>query len=210
MSTEAVVLIDADPKLSTGLEVLLTSSGSLRVVGPTRGGAAPEPPASREAPDLAVVDLTKPPPGGLEALRRLKAQFPALRVLALSDTEDAAEALRALRAGAEGLLPATSGPTDLVAPLFAMAGGWSVLPGDVLRRLADGRHGSTGLPTDLDHTETTLLCLLADGLGCDEIAARLFVSERTVKRMTAALLRRLGVENRAQAAALAGRSGLLG
>jgi DNA-binding NarL/FixJ family response regulator len=51
--------------------------------------------------------------------------------------------------------------------------------------------------------------LVADGLGVDEIAERLYVSERTVKRMTAALLRRLGVQNRAQAAALAGRAGLL-
>jgi DNA-binding NarL/FixJ family response regulator len=209
MSTISVVLIDDHPLFSRGLELLLNASGAVRVAGRAQDATAAVPLVDRAGPDIAVVDLTMPPPGGLEAVRRIKAQFPRVRVLVLSGTADPNEALQALRVGAEGFLPKTAEPSELVPPLLAMAGGWSVLPVELLRRLADGS-GGNGLPTDLDDGETTLLRLLADGLGVDEIAARMFVSERTAKRMTAALLRHLGVENRSQAAALAGRSGLLG
>jgi DNA-binding NarL/FixJ family response regulator len=210
MSTISVVLIDDHPLFSRGLELLLNASGAVRVVGRAQDATAAVPLVDRAGPDLAVVDLTMPPPGGLEAVRRIKAQFPRVRVLVLSGTADPEEAVQALRVGAEGFLPKTAEPSELVPPLLAMAGGWSVLPVHLLRRLADGGASSNGLPTDLDEGEKNLLRLLADGLGVDEIAARMFVSERTAKRMTAALLRRLGVENRSQAAALAGRSGLLG
>lgn len=209
MPVVSVVLIDDHPLFSRGLELLLNGTEDVKVVGRADDAAAAVPLVDRTGPDLAVVDLTMPPPGGIEAVRRIKTHVPRVRVLVLSGTSDEGEALSALRHGADGFLPKTAEPAELVPPLLALARGWSVLPTGLLRRLLAGRERSARMPVDLDEHETALWRLLAEGLGVDEIAVRLFVSERTVKRMTANLLRRLGVENRAQAAALAGRVGLL-
>jgi DNA-binding NarL/FixJ family response regulator len=209
MSSVSVVLVDDHPLFSRGLELLLNNSNSVRVVGRAIDATAAVPLVDQAGPDLAIVDLTMPPPGGLEAVRRIKRQFPRVRVLVLSGTADEAEAMQALRVGADGFLPKTAEPAELVPPLLAMALGWSVLPATLLRRLTEDDGRCKAARPILDETETTLWRSVADGLGVDVIAERMFVSERTVKRMTAALLRRLGVENRAQAAALAGRCGLL-
>jgi two-component system, NarL family, nitrate/nitrite response regulator NarL len=209
VSAVSVVLIDDHPLFSRGLELLLNSTAEIRVVGRATDATAAVPLVEQAAPDVAIVDLGMPPPGGLEAVRSIKARFPRVRVLVLSGTVDQAEAEQALRVGAEGFLPKTAEPSELVPPLLAMAGGWSVLPVALLRRLTEGVAGKESPPAGLSEDETTIWRLLADGLGVDEIAIRMFVSERTVKRMTASLLRRLGVDNRAQAAALAGRCGLL-
>jgi two-component system nitrate/nitrite response regulator NarL len=209
VSVVSIVLIDDHPLFSRGLELLLNGTGDVKVVGRADDATAAVPLVDRTGPDLAVVDLTMPPPGGVEAVRQIKTHFPRVRVLVLSGTADEGEAIAALRHGADGFLPKTAEPADLVPPMLALARGWSVLPTGLMRRLLAGRERSVKVPAGLDETEVALWRLLADGLGVDEIAVRLFVSERTVKRMTANLLRRLGVENRAQAAALAGRAGLL-
>lgn len=205
----SVVLVDDHPLFSQGLELLLNASGEIRVAGRASDATAAVPLVERAGPDLAVIDLAMPPPGGIEAVRRVKAQFPRVRVLVLSGTTDEEEALLALRTGADGFLPKTADPTDLIPPILAMVRGWSVVPVALLRRLSAERTKPSGPTTGLDSAETMLWRLVADGRGVDEIALAMFVSERTAKRMTAALLRRLGVENRTQAAALAGRCGLL-
>jgi two-component system nitrate/nitrite response regulator NarL len=210
MSAVSVVLVDDHPLFSRGLELLLNSGDDVRVVGRIEDATGAVSLVDRTGPDLAVIDLAMPPPGGIEALRQVKVHFPRVRVLVLSGTTDEVEILAALRAGADGFLPKTAEPAELVPPLLAMARGWSVVPSSLLHRLADGAmRQSPTLPADLSEEETRLWLLIADGLGVDEIAIRMFVSERTVKRMTASLLRRIGVDNRAQAAALAGRCGLL-
>ncbi|MFF4874499.1 LuxR C-terminal-related transcriptional regulator [Micromonospora sp. NPDC000668] len=109
----------------------------------------------------------------------------------------------ALRAGAEGYLPKTSEPGDLLPPLLAILDGWAVLLRAVLRP-------SRAAPVDLDDEERRLLRAIAVGRSTVDIAEELHVSERTVKRMTATLLRKLRVSNRAEAAAVAGQAGLLG
>lgn len=208
MPVVSIVLVDDHPLFSRGLELLLNGTNEVKVVGRADDAINAVLLVDRTGPDLAVVDLAMPAPGGLEVVRRIKARFPRVRVLVLSGTNEEGEVLQALRHGAEGFLPRTAEPAELVPPLLALARGWSVLPTGLLRRLLSGRERPAKVP-DLDENDLTLWRLLSDGLAVDEIAVRLFVSERTVKRMTAALLRRLGVENRSQAAALAGRVGLL-
>ncbi|WP_431944544.1 LuxR C-terminal-related transcriptional regulator [Micromonospora marina] len=128
-----------------------------------------------------------------------------VRILAVSGSDDPAPAVEALRCGAEGYLPKTSEPEDLLPPLLAVLDGWAVMPGALLRRLV-GPARPPGL--HLDDEERRLLRAIATGEGTVTIAERMRTSERTVKRMTAALLRKLRVTNRVQAAALAGRAGL--
>jgi two-component system nitrate/nitrite response regulator NarL len=143
-------------------------------------------------------------------IRRLTAAYPATRVLALSGTEDMGLAAAALRAGATGFLGKSADPDVLVAPLLTIAAGVRVLPADLLDALlAAGDRAGDGLLERLDRRDLQLWALLARGLETAEIAKPMLVSERTAKRMIAALLHKLGAANRIEAAALAGRYGLL-
>ena len=131
-------------------------------------------------------------------------------MLALSGTEDIGLAAAALRAGATGFLGKSADPDVLVAPLLTIAAGVRVLPADLLDALlAAGDRAGDGLLERLDRRDLQLWRLLARGLETAEIAKPMLVSERTAKRMIAALLHKLGAANRIEAAALAGRYGLL-
>ena len=98
-------------------------------------------------------------------------------------------------------------PLLLLPPLLAILDGWAVLPAELLRTML---RPTRFAPVDLDGEERRLLRAIATGRSTVDIAEELHVSERTVKRMTAALLRKLRVSNRAEAAAVAGHSGILG
>ena len=171
----------------------------------------------RRRPDVAVVDLASGPSradGAAALVRDVLRASPSTRVLAVSaeaeaDTDDAVDVLSA---GAIGVVPhprrATAG--NLAASVLSVASGHVVVPGKVMAGLV-----GAAVPRDrqlldvLAPEHTDLWRMVADGLETTQIAERLYVSERTAKRMVAFLLRRLGVANRIQAAALAGQAGLL-
>ncbi|MFY1660859.1 response regulator [Micromonospora sp. WMMD1274] len=206
--TVRLAVVDDHALFVRGLELLLsaTTDGRARIVGSTTDAAGAAALVARCAPDLALVDLHMPPPGGLRAIAAIRRTSPRVRVLAMSGSDDPVPAVEALRCGAEGYLPKTSEPEDLLPPLLAVLDGWAVMPGALLRRLV-GPARSPGL--NLDEEERRLLRAIATGEATVTIAERMHTSERTVKRMTASLLRKLRVSNRVEAAALAGRAGLL-
>lgn len=206
--TIRLTVVDDHPLFLRGLELLLPAAtdGRAQVVGSTGDAAAAASLVGRCLPDLALVDLHMPPPGGIRAVAAIRRTTPRVRVVAMSGDDDTAPALEALRAGAEAFLPKTAEPEELLPPLLAVLDGWAVLPAALLRALL--RPGR--VPTvDLDAEERALLRSIAAGRSTLEIADQMHVSERTVKRMTAALLRKLRVSSRAEAAALAGHAGLL-
>ncbi|MGS2615042.1 response regulator transcription factor [Micromonospora sp. LZ34] len=207
--TLRLAVVDDHPLFVRGLELLLPAStgGRAEVVGSTGDASAAASLVSRCLPDLALVDLHMPPPGGIRAVAAIRRTNPRVRVVAMSGSDDPAPALDALRAGAEGFLPKSAEPEELLPPLLAILDGWAVLPSDLLRALL---RPSRTTPVDLDGEERRLLQAIAAGRSTLEIADQLHVSERTVKRMTATLLRKLRVSSRAEAAALAGHAGLLG
>ncbi|WUR57093.1 response regulator transcription factor [Micromonospora chokoriensis] len=204
-----IVVVDDHPLFVRGLELLLpiTTDGRAEVVASTGDAAAAAALVSRCQPDLALVDLHMPPPGGIRAVAAIRRTTPRIRVVAMSGSTDPAPAMEALRAGAEGFLPKTSEPEALLRPLRAVLDGWAVLPAVLLHAMLRPTHAT---PVDLDGEERRLLRAIASGRNTVDIADELHVSERTVKRMTAALLRKLRVSNRAEAAAIAGHTGLLG
>ncbi|MET8203525.1 response regulator transcription factor [Micromonospora taraxaci] len=204
-----IVVVDDHPLFVRGLELLLpiTTDGRAEVVASTSDAAAAAALVSRWQPDLALVDLHMPAPGGIRAVAAIRRTTPRIRVVAMSGSTDPTPALEALRAGAEGFLPKTSEPEALLPPLRAVLDGWAVLPAALLHAMLRPTHAT---PIDLDGEERRLLRAIASGRTTVDIADELHVSERTVKRMTAALLRKLRVSNRAEAAAIAGHTGLLG
>lgn len=209
-SDVAIVLVDDHPLFTRGLELLLTAAEGVRVVGSTTRAAMAVDLVRRHRPDVAVLDLAMPPPGGLAAIRALRRAHPQTRILALSGLTSPEDHVAALRAGADGFLPKTSEPADLLHPLLSLVQGVAVMPSSLVRQLVDGaqRPGSD-LLDELDDDQRVLWRALAEGQGTEAIAEQWVVSPRTAKRMVAALLRRIGARNRIEAAALAGRSGLL-
>ncbi|SCL32434.1 two component transcriptional regulator, LuxR family [Micromonospora nigra] len=203
-----LAVVDDHPLFLRGLELLLPAAtdGRAQVVGSTGDAAAAASLVGRCLPDLALVDLHMPPPGGIRAVAAIRRTTPRVRVVAMSGDDDTAPALEALRAGAEAFLPKTAEPEELLPPLLAVLDGWAVLPGALLRALLRPGRATT---VDLDTEERALLRSIAAGRSTLDIADQMHVSERTVKRMTAALLRKLRVSSRAEAAALAGHAGLL-
>ncbi|MEU4421049.1 response regulator transcription factor [Actinoplanes sp. NPDC024001] len=208
-----VAIIDDHDLFVRGLELLLpeVSDGRATVVAATGDAAYAASVVRHAVPDLALVDLHMPPPGGLRAIGAVRRAAPRARVLAMSGDDDPAVALEALRAGAAGFLPKTSDAADLLQPLLAAIGGWVVLPDRLLAELLSRDRHRVAHPAaeSLSAPERRLLQLIAAGSSTLEIAARTHVSERTVKRQTATLLRKLHVSSRAEAAALAGVAGLL-
>ncbi len=207
-----VILVDDHQLFSRGLELLLnTDPGSkVRVLGRTEDADKAVDLVRRHRPQVAIIDLVMPPPGGLAAVQQVRRHYPEVRILVLSGNDEVATAIEALRAGADGFLLKSSEPDELVPPLVTLVAGLSVLPQAVLGELLEAKvRSGQGLLDRLTSEESSLLRLVAAGLESTEIAERLHVSDRTAKRLVASLLRRIGVTNRVQAAAFAGRSGLL-
>lgn len=206
------MIIDDHELFAEGLELLLTRDwGEKFVVGgrTTFVEEAAELVVSCNA-DLAIVDLSMPPLGGVAAIRHIKSRHPGTRILALSGTEDQQLATEALRAGADGFLSKTVRPDALAAPLATIAAGLRVIDPALLDTLLSStRKPVAAILDSLTPADLTLWTLLSTGMETVEIANRMLVSERTAKRMVASLLNKLGVGNRIAAAALAGRSGIL-
>lgn len=206
-----IAVVDDHPLFVRGLELLLpdVTDGSVIVVGSTGDAASAAGLVRRTVPDLVLVDVHMPPPGGIRAIAAIRRTTPQVRVIAMSGDENPASAVAALRAGAEGFLPKTVDPKEVLAPLLVVLDGWAILPPDVLAELLGPSRAMRPAPADLDDAERQLLQLIAAGATTVEIGLQLHVSERTVKRLTAALLRKLRVSSRTEAAALAGQSGIL-
>jgi DNA-binding NarL/FixJ family response regulator len=205
-----VILVDSQRLFTRGLQVLLEggSGGQIRIVGSADSAADALELVRRYQPTIAIMEVSAGTPGGPAAIREVKRHYPWVRVLATSGSDDPDVASAALRAGADGLIPKSSDPHGFVNALRSVAGGYCVMPDRVLATLV-GAHRDHPVTDQLSAGERVLWRLIAEGLESTEIAQRIFASERTVKRRVAVLMQRLGVANRVQAAALAGRCGIL-
>ena len=219
MDTVKVVVIAGDDgsadRLRGGLDG--GSNGTVVVEGCANDPRSAVELVRRVRPDVTVVDVEggdEPSKASLATIREVARIAPPTRILALCDSADAEPAVEALTTGAHGVLVRPADAADLVAPLLAVAFGHSVLHRPLLAALVGstaqrGAERDADLLASLNPQYMELWRMVADGLETVQIAERLYVSERTAKRLVASLLRRLQVANRIQAAALAGQTGLL-
>jgi DNA-binding NarL/FixJ family response regulator len=163
------------------------------------------------------MDLRMPRMDGIEATRRLRAEHPAVAVLALTTYADDESVVGALRAGARGYLTKDAGADEIARAIAAVASGQMVLDTAAQLRVVESLGGRPSgartpdvrsLPDDLTEREAEVLGLIAEGLSNAEIAARLVVSEATVKTHVNHIFAKTGVRDRAQAVAYAYRTGL--
>jgi DNA-binding NarL/FixJ family response regulator len=162
--------------------------------------------ATRECPDIALIDLDLPPRGGIAAVHRL-AHFGSLDTILWSFAPDGATVLTAIRSGATGYLDKELSPAGLVRSLRGVRSGEAPLPRALAARLIEGLHGLEEREHVLARAELLscreleVLELVAQGARNKEIAATLFISEFTVKRHVQNILEKLEVPSRRGAAA---------
>jgi DNA-binding NarL/FixJ family response regulator len=203
-----VVLVDDHELFRSGLVKMLTDR-SIDVIGTAASGEAALDIVARTRPDVVLMDLSLPGMSGSEATSRLADSHPEIAVVILTVMTDESDLIDAILAGASGYLLKEAALDDIVAGVESAARGESIiapqLAGKLLRRIR-GRRGEIGAPRpQLTEREHQVLELMIDGRDNAAIAKRLFISQSTVKHHVAAILDKLGVENRVQAAVRAVR-----
>jgi NarL family two-component system response regulator LiaR len=207
-----VLVVDDHPVVREGLRSFLGSRDGLEVVGEAGDVEAAVSTAQAVRPDVVLLDLVMPGGGGVAALPRLLALSPVPRVIVLTSFGADDQALAAVRAGASGWLGKDVPPSELESAIRTVHRGGSVLdPAVADRVLAEVAHpaGSDVGLDQLTAREREVLALLGEGLSNKDLAARLYVAEKTVKTHVSAVLSKLHLTDRTQAALFAVRHGLV-
>ena len=202
-----VLVVDDHPVVRQGLRTFLDLQDGLTVVGEAADGDAAVAAADELRPDVVLLDLKMPGADGVSALRGLRDAGNPAKVLVITSFTEPATVLPAVRAGAAGYVYKDVDPPALAAAIRAVHAGHVLLHPDVARLLADGE---SRLAVHLTAREREVLGAIARGRANREIARDLGLSEKTVKTHVSAILTKLGVQDRTQAALYAVRTGIAG
>ncbi|NBE95551.1 response regulator transcription factor [Nonomuraea sp. KC401] len=209
-----VLVADDDPMVRHHLRAILTSTGEVEVVAEAEDGAEAVEAVLRAAPDVVLMDIRMPGVDGITATAEIARLRTPPVVVALTTFDSDTHVLRALQAGANGFVVKSTPPQDLIDLVKVAAQGATVLSPSAARHLV-----SRSAPADdavreklagLSERERDVLACLGEGLTNGEIAARLFLSDSTVKSYISRLLGKLDLANRTQAGLLAHQAGLVG
>ncbi|ADD45274.1 response regulator [Stackebrandtia nassauensis] len=210
-----VVVADDQALVRTGFRMILTADG-MDVVAEAANGTEAIAAVRRTRPDVVLMDIRMPELDGLEAARRILAGGGDTRVVILTTFDLDHYVYAALSAGASGFLLKDVSPEHLVAAVRMVRDGDALLAPSITRRLVErfvGRDGdTTAIHRDLaalTPRELEVLRLLAQGLSNAELAARLHLSEATVKTHVARILAKLQLRDRVQAVIVAYETGLV-
>jgi two-component system, NarL family, response regulator DevR len=198
-----VFMLDDHEIVRRGITDLLQSAEGIVVVGEagTAAEALARIPAAK--PDVAVLDARLPDGSGIDVCREIRSAMPEIRCLILTSYDDNDAIFAAVMAGASGYLLKEIRGTNLIDAVRQVALGRSLLDPSVTERLLTRlREGTPQDPrlASLTDREREILGLIADGLTNRQIGEKLFLAEKTVKNYVSALLAKLGMERRTQAA----------
>ncbi len=203
-----VLIADDHEVVRIGIGKLLDNRPDIEVVGLARDGAEAIALCSELLPDVVLMDLVMPGIDGVEATRRITRAAEGPRVVVLTSFADREHISEALDSGAVGYLLKDSGPEELVSGVRAAAAGESPLTPRVALTVVRELRGSA--PTEaLSDREREVLALVGAGVANKQIALRLGISPKTVKSHLSHIFRRIGVQDRLQAAMWARRHGLV-
>jgi DNA-binding NarL/FixJ family response regulator len=202
-----LLIVDDHPIVRDGLRGAFAGTAEFEVVGDARDGAEAVIRAVALHPDVVLMDLRMPGVDGVEAIRRLQREAPAVRILVLTTFDTDSDVLPAIEAGATGYLLKDAPVDDLLRAVRAAAKGEAVLAPTVAGRLM----GKVREPVQgvLSQRELQVLTLIADGATNREAAAKLFISEASIKTHLLHIYEKLGVRDRAAAVGEAFRRGLV-
>ncbi|RKN47800.1 response regulator [Micromonospora endolithica] len=205
-----VVVVDDEPMVCVFLRTILGSADDIEVVDQAHDGAAAVEVVARSRPDVVLMDLRMPGMDGLTAIERINDRPDAPPIVVLTTFDADQYVLRALRLGAAGFLVKSTPPESLIGLVRVAAEGHTVLSPAAARRLvtasADSRSAgerARRLVAGLTEREAEVLGCLGEGLSNARIAARLHLSEATIKGYVSRLLEKLHCANRTQAGLIA-------
>jgi DNA-binding NarL/FixJ family response regulator len=201
-----LLVVDDHEVVREGLAALLSRRSGFRVVAQAGSVAEAVAQAARFEPDLVVMDVRLPDGSGIEACREIRAARPETRVVMLTSYPDEEAVLSAILAGASGYLLKQIRGRDLISALEQVAGGGSLLDPAVTEKVLErvrmaARGTATDELADLTAQERKILLLVAEGKTNKEIAAEVYLSDKTVKNYVSSILSKLDLQRRTQAAA---------
>lgn len=219
----SVLLVDDQSLLRLGFRMVLEAEDDLQVVGEAADGATAVQMARELRPDVVLMDVRMPGTNGIDATAQITTDLCDCKVIILTTFDLDEYAFAGLHAGASGFQLKDSEPSELVTAIRTVHRGDAVVSPRITRRMlemfadrlpAQSAEPGTGTPPpepadDLTAREQEVLLAIAEGLSNSEIAARLYVSEATVKTHVGKVLAKLGLRDRVQAVVYAYETGLI-
>ena len=208
-----VIICDDQAVVRDGLEMLLELEPDIEVIGTAEDGAVAIEKVARTPPDLVLMDIKMPIMDGIEATRYIRTNFPEVKVLILTTYDDDKWVFDAIQAGASGYLLKDTPRNEVINAIKGTVAGKAYVDpsvaGKVLSQASSHQTSmETSITSDLTNREIEVLHLLAKGLNNKDISTYLFLSEGTVRNHVSAILAKLGVTDRTQAAVIAIQHGL--
>ena len=215
-----LVLVDDHALVRVGMRAILERENDIEIVGEADDGRSAHDVALETNPQIILMDLSLPAPGGIEATQRIKRDLPATGIIILAPDEDEEALFQAIRAGAAAFILKDVGPDDLVTIIRRVALGEFLIndkvfakPSVASRVLKEFRelsvYGADAQPifAPLSPREVEILDNIAQGMTNKQVAYALSISEQTVKTHMSSILRKLAVNDRTQAVVYAMRRG---
>jgi len=206
-----VVVVDDHMLYRRGLEMVLGTEDDLLIVGEAANGVDAVETVAATRPEVVLMDIRMPGGDGIDACRRIRDLGLGARVIMITTSEDEKDLVAALRAGAKGYLLKDAPAEQIIDGIRAVCAGESLLSPALTSTLLAEFSALVGGETredprpPLTEREREVLGVLGEGLTNKEIAARLFISENTVKNHVHNLLEKLGLHSRTEAALFAVR-----
>jgi NarL family two-component system response regulator LiaR len=208
-----VLLVDDHSVVREGVRAFLVTQPDLLVVGEAGSGEEAIRLAEQHVPDVVLMDLIMPGMDGVEATRRVAQVSPRSRVVVLTSYHEDEHIFPALKAGALSYVLKDVSAEELASAVRKAAVGEAVLhprvAARVIKELQGRREDALNAFTELSERELEVLKLIADGMSNAQMAARLFLSEKTIKGHVSNILSKLHLADRTQAAVYAWREGIV-
>ncbi|HEX8892760.1 MAG TPA: response regulator transcription factor [Terriglobales bacterium] len=199
-----IMTVDDHPLIRQGIAAVVSAQPDLELVAEAANGLEAIQQFRTHRPDVTLMDLQMAEMRGLDAINAIRGEFPDARIIVLTTYSGDVQVLRALKAGARGYLLKESLHRELLDTIRAVHAGKTILSTEVSSGLAEHVSDEALTPA-----EVRVLRLIADGKANKEIAAKLSLSEDTVKRQVHSILSKLGVKDRTHAAMVGVRRGII-
>ena len=215
-----ILIVDDHPMFRVGIREILEREPDFEIVGEAEDSRSAFERAQAESPDIVLMDLSLPAPGGIETTQRIKRELPAVGIICLAMNEDEDQLFDAIKAGAAAFILKDVGPDDLVTIIRRVSNGEYLINDKVFakpnvasrvlkefRDLAVYGQSETPIFAPLSPREVEILDNIAQGMTNKQVAYALSISEQTVKNHMSSILRKLSVNDRTQAVVYAMRQG---